>query len=225
MSIPAAWHPDPLGRHQYRYWDGGRWTEHVADQGVAGIDGLEPAAPDHRDAGEVADAGDPGMATTTGDRPHWQEPWIEVSAPAAAAAGGDPTAAGGDPDHWRQPWDEAPVGQVAVADPSVARSDEGSYWQHPWEGSPAADPATTEDTTPLPIPDPVPGPLPDPVPGPLPDPGPGPEPRPAPEPEPTPEPTPSPEPVPDPTAMDPSADDQALPHWQRPWATATGADT
>jgi uncharacterized protein YxjI len=35
---PAGWHPDPFQRHQLRYWDGGRWTEHVSDHGVARID-------------------------------------------------------------------------------------------------------------------------------------------------------------------------------------------
>ncbi len=30
----AAWHPDPTGRHELRYWDGTQWTEHVSDQGV-----------------------------------------------------------------------------------------------------------------------------------------------------------------------------------------------
>jgi hypothetical protein len=38
---PPGWHPDPLGRHHLRYWDGDRWTEHVADSGVAGIDPLD----------------------------------------------------------------------------------------------------------------------------------------------------------------------------------------
>jgi len=37
---PPAWHPDPSGRHQQRYWDGGRWTAWVADGGVAGRDPL-----------------------------------------------------------------------------------------------------------------------------------------------------------------------------------------
>ena len=27
----AAWHPDPSGRHERRYWDGLRWTQHVVD--------------------------------------------------------------------------------------------------------------------------------------------------------------------------------------------------
>jgi hypothetical protein len=44
VSSPAAWHPDPSGAHEHRYWDGERWTEHVADGGVAAIDPL-PAAP------------------------------------------------------------------------------------------------------------------------------------------------------------------------------------
>ncbi|TLM80636.1 MAG: DUF805 domain-containing protein [Actinobacteria bacterium] len=35
---PAGWHPDPFGRHQYRYWDSSRWTAHVSDNGVAGED-------------------------------------------------------------------------------------------------------------------------------------------------------------------------------------------
>lgn len=34
QAAPASWHPDPTGRHQLRYWDGSRWTDHVADNGV-----------------------------------------------------------------------------------------------------------------------------------------------------------------------------------------------
>lgn len=37
-SAPPAWAPDPLGRHELRYWDGQRWTEHVSDGGVQGTD-------------------------------------------------------------------------------------------------------------------------------------------------------------------------------------------
>jgi uncharacterized RDD family membrane protein YckC len=35
---PARWAPDPLGRHQYRYWDGAQWTDHVADDGRVSAD-------------------------------------------------------------------------------------------------------------------------------------------------------------------------------------------
>ena len=34
----AGWSNDPYGRYQQRYWDGSQWTEHVADDGVAGTD-------------------------------------------------------------------------------------------------------------------------------------------------------------------------------------------
>ena len=38
-SAPAAaWHPDPTGRHQLRYWEGSTWTTHVSDNGVAATD-------------------------------------------------------------------------------------------------------------------------------------------------------------------------------------------
>ncbi len=30
---PAGWYPDPGGGPALRYWDGGRWTEHVHDPG------------------------------------------------------------------------------------------------------------------------------------------------------------------------------------------------
>ncbi len=29
-----SWSADPSGRHELRYWDGMRWTEHVSDHGV-----------------------------------------------------------------------------------------------------------------------------------------------------------------------------------------------
>jgi hypothetical protein len=54
VSSPAAWHPDPSGAHDHRYWDGERWTEHVADAGVASIDPLPDAPADT----QVIDRGD-----------------------------------------------------------------------------------------------------------------------------------------------------------------------
>ena len=35
---PPGWRPDPDGRHDYRWWDGAGWTDHVADGGVSGTD-------------------------------------------------------------------------------------------------------------------------------------------------------------------------------------------
>ena len=38
VPAPAAWLPDPLSRHQYRYWNGASWTQHVSDGGVTATD-------------------------------------------------------------------------------------------------------------------------------------------------------------------------------------------
>lgn len=43
MSAAAGWHPDPAGRHQFRWWDGGRWTGRVCDGNVVGDDPLPGA--------------------------------------------------------------------------------------------------------------------------------------------------------------------------------------
>lgn len=39
---PPGWHPDPSGRHWWRWWDGGGWTDHVADGGAPYVDPLPP---------------------------------------------------------------------------------------------------------------------------------------------------------------------------------------
>lgn len=39
----AGWHPDPGGRHQFRWWDGASWTDQVADGNTVGTDPLPPA--------------------------------------------------------------------------------------------------------------------------------------------------------------------------------------
>ena len=41
----ASWQPDPSGRHETRWWDGQRWTDHVNDYGLTSVDPLAPAAP------------------------------------------------------------------------------------------------------------------------------------------------------------------------------------
>lgn len=44
-SPPAGWFPDPLHRHELRYWSGAAWTEHVSDGGRGGIDQLTTPSP------------------------------------------------------------------------------------------------------------------------------------------------------------------------------------
>lgn len=39
MNAPTpGWHPDPTGRHEYRYWNGAGWTDDVSDNGVTAVD-------------------------------------------------------------------------------------------------------------------------------------------------------------------------------------------
>ncbi len=38
QQTPASWYPDPLGRHELRYWDGAQWTEHVSSHGRQSVD-------------------------------------------------------------------------------------------------------------------------------------------------------------------------------------------
>ena len=42
-SAKADWYADPLGRHQFRYWDGQAWTDTVADDGQTSVDPLDAA--------------------------------------------------------------------------------------------------------------------------------------------------------------------------------------
>ncbi|WP_183095882.1 DUF2510 domain-containing protein, partial [Nocardioides stalactiti] len=73
----AAWHPDPTGRHELRYWDGTQWTEHVSDAGVQSTNPVaapeEPAAQTTTDAtaGSGTSSWDMGSndATAVTDRP------------------------------------------------------------------------------------------------------------------------------------------------------------
>lgn len=63
---PAGWHPDPFLRSQHRYWDGARWTEHVATHGRPWIDPPVALAP------PVANR--PGVAQNPPD-PVARQPW------------------------------------------------------------------------------------------------------------------------------------------------------
>jgi Protein of unknown function (DUF2510) len=38
VSTVGQWAADPYGRHEFRYWDGAHWTEHVQNGGIAAID-------------------------------------------------------------------------------------------------------------------------------------------------------------------------------------------
>ena len=67
-DFPPAWHNDPTGRHELRYWDGSAWTDHVSDRGIQATDPIHQqrgaggvgAGMDRLDAGlTVGREGDP----------------------------------------------------------------------------------------------------------------------------------------------------------------------
>jgi len=49
----ASWQVDPTGRHEYRYWDGSKWTDDVADAGISSTDPIDAAAVDAAPADEI----------------------------------------------------------------------------------------------------------------------------------------------------------------------------
>lgn len=69
-ETPPAWHPDPLGRHQFRYWDGTTWTARVSDAGQLSADpiggggdaGASGPAPAASGAAPVGSGPPPGAA-------------------------------------------------------------------------------------------------------------------------------------------------------------------
>jgi hypothetical protein len=65
----AGWYPDPAMQHQARFWDGFKWTDRVADNGVEGIDPVPGAAPAETGTttATVTDAGDAWSAQVFGD--------------------------------------------------------------------------------------------------------------------------------------------------------------
>ena len=51
-----GWQADPTGRHDHRYWDGTRWTDDVADAGVASTDPFDADLDADLDAGDAPTA-------------------------------------------------------------------------------------------------------------------------------------------------------------------------
>ena len=69
-GTPAGWYPDPFGRHELRYFDGGAWTDHVSSHGRAGVDpavGGSHVPVVNREQGKVAnDLNRAGVAPVAG---------------------------------------------------------------------------------------------------------------------------------------------------------------
>ena len=59
---PANWYPDPMGRHEYRYWDGTVWTDHVSNSGVQSTDAVQGSRLDRFD--DLLTVGNEGARVT-----------------------------------------------------------------------------------------------------------------------------------------------------------------
>lgn len=56
---PPGWYPDRTTRHESRYWDGRRWTEHVASAGSQRVDPIVAEPLPNGDASAAVDAQSP----------------------------------------------------------------------------------------------------------------------------------------------------------------------
>jgi hypothetical protein len=101
VTNPAAWHPDPTQAHEYRWWDGTRWTEHVADGGQASVDPLAGVADPGAGATGTVETGSDTEGSSayrgTDEGSTWQQP--EASDPAGTAE----QPAEQQPQSWQQP--------------------------------------------------------------------------------------------------------------------------
>lgn len=73
MNMQAAgWFPDPMQRHQFRWWTGIEWSEHVSDGGVSAVDPLvSPAQPQQA-------AASPFQQQPAAQQPYQQVPYQQV---------------------------------------------------------------------------------------------------------------------------------------------------
>ena len=83
---PAAWHPDPMGRHQLRYWDGNAWTDHVSNDGVQTTDAVRPRGLDRVDS--ALTLGNEGNAAKIQAQLHGESRYRSANVGDAAFVGG-----------------------------------------------------------------------------------------------------------------------------------------
>ena len=112
-STPAGWYADPAGSDRLRWWDGTRWTDHLADAPAAAAG-----------AGAGAGAASAGAAGASAAVPAGHSGSAEQAAPAASAPSyGEATS---------QPYAQQPYAQAAYAAPTpppqVPASTSPSTW-------------------------------------------------------------------------------------------------
>lgn len=91
---PPSWQPDPMGRHELRWWDGQQWTDHVSDQGATSLDPMQAVPPT---PAVTPQPGTPTPATPQPTGSPWAAPTVPLpvtplpitpSAPSSGSSGG-----------------------------------------------------------------------------------------------------------------------------------------
>ncbi len=62
-TLTANWYADPSARHEFRYWDGAAWTDHVADRGQTSVDPITALSGENADRQPAPAAGAAGPET------------------------------------------------------------------------------------------------------------------------------------------------------------------
>lgn len=71
-SYRPGWYPDPTGHHEYRYYDGDRWTDHVSDAGALSEEPVDsPSPPGGDEVRPGAEGAVASPAPTTGGDHVW----------------------------------------------------------------------------------------------------------------------------------------------------------
>lgn len=73
-----GWHPDPTGRHQYRYHDGSSWTDHVADGGQRALDPFTTATIPEPAIASISETGPTGVGLNAQT---WPTPGVAYAPP------------------------------------------------------------------------------------------------------------------------------------------------
>lgn len=123
----AAWHPDPTGRHELRYWDGSQWTDHVSDQGVQSVSALYPEA--------AAESGQAEASQSSyGQSSYGQSDALSGSHTDALSAQSSEQSA-------EQPAEASPFDSSAdvTAFAPISSAEQAPAQEQPWVGSPSAE--------------------------------------------------------------------------------------
>jgi hypothetical protein len=139
VTSPAAWQPDPTGKHDHRWWDGERWTEHVADAGQASVDPLESEVPPPS-GGTPSDAAGTSSSDVAGASPGgWAQGASEQGRDPDSGSGlADGTATGGGSTGETPAGGLAGGGQPPAWETQQPRQQGDQTWQQPgqqsWQG-------------------------------------------------------------------------------------------